>query len=535
VQGRYHGGVQQFLGVPYAYAAQRFGLSYPWTLPWAPYAYDATFFRPACVQPVPPPAWETYKGENGYSEACFSLNIYAPPDATPKSKLKVMAWLHGGGNMYGSASSPEYNGSSIALHQGVIVVAIEYRLGPFGQFASQDIAAENYWFPTTGGMNYLLDQMGAFTWIKTHIAAFGGDPDELTIFGESAGGVSVCSHLASPYSKGLFKRAIIESGPCNGPWGPHPTQLGLATSAACMQAVGCSTVACLRSVAHHKITQAAACAGVYISVDSQVLAATPAEIFAQSKGAPSLPVGAPLLLGFTTGDSLLAAPFFAGGRDLLFMNEREYIRNIRGYFPDMADNILKLYPPSKSRAETVRQYLDMNSDLCVKCPLQHLAQVIAGPKGAKTKVYMYSYGYQPRQEPWRGIYKGFAGHASEVSMVFGNPNLPDEPFDESLSAAIQRYWSSFAKSGAPRGRGLPAWAPYDPVAATGPGMNLTVPPAPMVFDEYRRDRCELWTQMSSGIAPIPVDEDRIFAFCHQLGFASPPSMPGSLPPGHLWN
>ena len=187
----------------------------------------------------------------------------------------------------------------------------------------------------------------------------------------------------------------------------------------------------------------------------------------------------------------------------------------------------------------MRQYLDINSDLCVKCPLQHLAQQFAGPKGVRRDVFVYSYGFQPDQKRWLAIYKGFAAHAAEVSMVFGNPNFPDEPFDAELSSAIQSYWGAFARSGMtfavsnqvscvfncdvfvigkPSGANLPVWKPYSPTGAVGFAINLTKPVQPAQFDQFRADRCGLWTSMDSGIVPIPVDAERVFAFCQQLGY-----------------
>jgi len=512
VLGRWHAGVSQYLGIPYGYASERFAIASPWTEPWSPYFYNARHYRPACIQPVPAPDWETYKGANGYSEACLYINIYAPEGSKPGT-LPVMAWLHGGGNLYGSASSVEYNGTVLAAEQNVIVVAIEYRLGVFGQFASDDIAWENPQFPTSGGMNYLLDQRAALQWIQSNIHGFGGDPARVTIWGESAGGVSVCNLLASAIFEGLFVRAIIESGPCNGPWGPHTRDYGVEESAACMAAVECSSLWCLREVPADTLMNTDECLGVYISVDGMVLSENPAKLL--HRGVLSLPPAQPLLLGFNTGDTLLGNPFFASGRSFLHMNAASYTKLIKGYFPEAHRSILARYPPLGTNADTVKQFLYMNSDLCVKCPLQYLAQEVAGPAGAKRAVYMYSYGYQPHSNTRDGVYEGFAAHAAEVSMVFGNRNKVT-PYNEYLSKEMRSYWAGYARNGIPTGASQwsPKWAPYNPVNAVGPGLNLTVPLKPAMFDEYRADRCALWEDMTAGT----VDNDKVFAFCNQLGY-----------------
>ena len=176
-------------------------------------------------------------------EDALCINIWRPKGTTKHSKLPIMVWIYGGGMVSGSSTNAWYDGKNLAAYQNRIVVSMNYRVGPLGFFSSLDLVSEN---SGTGASNGLMDQVAALKWVKKNGHFFGGDVNNVGLFGESAGGLSVCSHLVSPQSAGLFKRAILESGPCNGPWGVGEKADGLAISKELMTSLGCSTVDCLR-------------------------------------------------------------------------------------------------------------------------------------------------------------------------------------------------------------------------------------------------------------------------------------------------
>ena len=243
-------GVDVFLGIRYGTIPKRFAASVEAVGPW-PEPYMATAPAPVCdFRPTKP----TNKSWAGLvSEDCLFVDILRPAGYKRSAELlPVMAWVHGGGMMGGSSTSFDY--SRFVQTQRLIVVSINYRLGPLGFFSSEELAAENTSIKGmgrargNGGMNGQYDQITALKWLRNNIAGFGGDPEKVTLFGQSAGGLSVCSLIVSPLAKGLFKRAIVQSGSCNGAWGPGSTEFGLAASKALMHHLNVSSLAELRDV-----------------------------------------------------------------------------------------------------------------------------------------------------------------------------------------------------------------------------------------------------------------------------------------------
>ena len=202
--GAFEGDVQTFKGIRYATIAARFAV-----VELASYRqgeqYDATTFGPRCFQvdDHPDPTVPSV------SEDCLFLNIWRPVGTASECSLPVALWIHGGGFTSGSGSDWMYNGTLFSKNEGVIYVSINYRLGPLGYLCVDDVC--------TGGMNNMMDQIVALKWVQTHIASFGGNP---SVFGESAGGGSICSLVVSDKAAGLFQRAVIESGPCIGSFAP---------------------------------------------------------------------------------------------------------------------------------------------------------------------------------------------------------------------------------------------------------------------------------------------------------------------------
>lgn len=253
VVGRQAEGVRTFLGIPYAAppvgdlrwkAPQR---RVDWTTP-----REVSAFGNVCVQPVTGmlEGEEEAQGKIVGNEDCLYLNVYAPGSAAPASRLPTMVWVHGGAFLFGAGS--DYDASVLAQKQGVVVVTVNYRLGSLGFLALPTLKAEA---DGESGNYGLMDQQAALRWVRNNIVAFGGDPGNVTIFGESAGGFSVCAQLASPAAAGLFHKAIIQSGPCT-----SPNNSGAATDSAKRNLdytakVGCKngTLECLRKTDPKKL------------------------------------------------------------------------------------------------------------------------------------------------------------------------------------------------------------------------------------------------------------------------------------------
>jgi len=509
VVGRIQGGVQQFLGINYATIPRRFDYPVLRNLPMG--ITSATAYGPWCSQEAP-------AGVNT-SEDCLFLNIFAPPGTRQDSKRPVMVWIHGGANQAGASSAPGYDGSNLAQERGVIVVSINYRLGAFGQFASKQIEAEHPHLRSTGGMNWILDQVAALLWVRTHIHTFGGDADKVTIWGQSSGGYAVCAHLVSPLSKGLFRHAIMESGTCGSGW-LQSKDAALYSALECQTAVGCSTLACMRDVPAWRLLKH--CPLQRVSLDGLVLKKDPGMLLRE--GVINLPKGGALMVGYNTGDSLLGYPFFIGmGKALFDMSISKYKAEVLKFFPDHADLILKHYPPSESPVSNGKTMLLMNADACFKCPGKTLATLVAD---THHKTYLYEYGYQPLpDDPQAGRFKGLIWHTGELGSVFGNPpTLPSyggPTWNATLSAVMTEFFASFASTGTPTAPSMKAvtgdtrWPTYMPVRGYQRGMFFDMPGLREAnFDEVTmKDRCYLWNDSLQTAA----GRERLFDFCYTPG------------------
>ena len=258
-------GSASFLGIRYAVpplGERRFAPAERWTEPWTG-VLNATRYGAPCHQTAG--SWDEDPSEHPNpsaprpSEDCLSLNMYVPPpnsDAEPAvgsveergPRLPMLVWIHGGGLCGGSGSSAWTHGDKLARHGRVIVATLNYRLGPLGFLAHPELRRA---YGGTGGMNGMHDQIVALQWLKQHAAAFGGDANAITVMGESSGGVSVCILNASPRARGLFRRAIVQSGPCVVPsqgWGPATLEAGLARGVSLAHTLGAPTLAELRSL-----------------------------------------------------------------------------------------------------------------------------------------------------------------------------------------------------------------------------------------------------------------------------------------------
>jgi para-nitrobenzyl esterase len=446
--------VTHYLGVPYA-AAPVAGLRWRPPQPVAPWQgiLETVHAAAACPQPLPKPGSfyqkEFFLTSERQSEDCLYLNIWTPARG-PVDKLPVMVWFHGGGFAQGSGSLPSFEGESLARH-GVVVVTINYRLGPLGFLALPALDQES---PDHVSGNYgLLDMAAALRWVQGNVAGFGGDPDNVTIFGQSAGALGVNAMMASPLAHGLFQRAIIESDPMFGMNDPMQT-LAQAEQGGekFAQTVGASSLADLRMVASTDLVRImdgnAVAFGLRPNVDGHVLPHDLPEMIASHHDN-----GADLLIGtnFDEGTELLPATTPDG---LAALAHRRFVAQ--------GDEVAKLYNGADADRATAAQDR-MQSDYLLAASARE-AQVYAD-RGQPAYVYRFT-----RLAPGSDPIKVGAFHSAELAYVFGTQASIERPWsarDRELSQQMQHYWTNFAKSGDPNGEGLPAWPRY-----AAPGQQL---------------------------------------------------------------
>ncbi|MGC2194163.1 MAG: carboxylesterase/lipase family protein [Terriglobales bacterium] len=455
VAGKREGAVSAFLGIPYA--APPVG-ELRWKPPVATAKWngvrDATEFGARCMQGRV--FDDMVFRDPGPTEDCLTLNVWVPGNA--KAKLPVMVWIYGGGFVAGGTSEPRQDGTNLAK-QGVVVVSMNYRLGVFGFFTHAELAAES---GRKAAGNYgLLDQGAALQWVQRNIAAFGGDPGNVTIFGESAGSFSVSALMASPLAKGLFHKAIGESGAAFYSHGLPFKMLGEREQEDVQfaAALGVKTLAALRAVPAEKLLQVAMKkeGGKTVfqfspSVDGYFLPAPVPVIFAERKQND-----VPLLGGWNHDE---------GDSDLNGRKEPDtamYKAAAEKEFGARAAEFLKLYPAGTD-AEARRSLQDFNGDDFIAWSTWKWLE--SQKRSGKQPVYRYRFDLSlPAGNQPEGL---GAYHSAEIEYVFGQLGSKDLPWraeDRALSEQMQKYWINFAGKGDPNGSGLPKWPPY--VAADG--------------------------------------------------------------------
>ncbi|MEV4314926.1 carboxylesterase family protein [Actinocrispum sp. NPDC049592] len=478
LRGSENGGVDSFLGVPYAAPpVGQLRWRAPQPAPRWPGVRDATAYGNRC------PAAASTNGPRSETEDCLFLNVQRPKFVQSGRKLPVYFWIHGGGLQNGSSN--QHDGSLIVSRTGAVVVTINYRLGAFGFLAHPGLTAEG------GGQSGdygLFDQQAALRWVQRNIAAFGGDPRQVTIGGESAGGWSVCAHLTAPGSRGLFHAAMIQSGSCFSQTLAQAETSG--TTAA--QALGCTdpatAVACLRALPAGRL------------VDTQV---NPRFV----DGVPALPQApdvavhngtfarVPVVIGANRDEGRTFAQGFIG------QDQKAYEGFVRSSFPDRADAVLARYPWPANADRFTAAYLAgaimTDSGLIARiggCPNRELTRTFA--RYTTTFAYEFAHRTGPGLTPIPGYVWG-AGHAAELAYLWpsfdnGTPIAPTfTAAERRLAKDMVDAWGNFVRTGRPLAAG---WTPWPGFTGSALVMSLDTGGSTLVPDQSiaREHNCDLW-------------------------------------------
>jgi para-nitrobenzyl esterase len=449
LKGTIAGGLASYKGIPYA--APPIG-PLRWKPPQPAVSWGgvkaADAFGARCVQ-TPYPSGSIYSmAPAPQSEDCLFLNVWTPArrgDARP-----VMVWIHGGAFTRGASDVPTYDGSALA-RKGVVLVSINYRVGALGFLAHPELTGES---PQHASGNYaILDMIAALKWVQRNIAVFGGDPNRVTIFGESAGSWAVSVLQASPLARGLFHRAIGESG---GQFGRIPA-LTTAEDAGRRLAgtLNAESLAALRSIPAEKIAAAqGGAAGV--TVDGWVLPESVRALFAAGNHSTVSIIVGSNANEMTTLTDVTTLP----------KTMEAYRRRVESQFGDALDEYDKAYP-AKTESDIASALLGVARDTTFTLQMRTWARL--NTASGRAKAYLYQFTHVP-PVPNASVLGAY--HAAEIVYVFNNVGLRPwaQPEDRTLADRMSSYWVNFAATGDPNGKGLETWPPYD--AASEPYLEF---------------------------------------------------------------
>jgi para-nitrobenzyl esterase len=452
-------GVEGWLGVPFAAPPVR---ELRWRAPQPVKAWDGVYhadrFAPMCLQPLRGRTMNHYFGNEAISEDCLYLNVWAPTNAAQAAgaqKLPVIVWIYGGGFNVGSASMANYSGEGLAS-QGVVRVNLAYRVGALGFLAHPDLTAEGKGHSGNYG---LMDQVAGLQWVKRNIAAFGGDPDNVTIMGQSAGSASVALLQMNPRARGLFQKAV---GMSVSPFGtlvaPVPLAQGEAQGRGLQKALGAASIEAMRDIAGDRIIAAAgSTTNGAIVIDGENITGSPEEVFAAHRQND-----VPIMVGFTRDErfaNLGPVTTVAG-----------YEAAVRATFPGNGDAVLKAYPV-KADADVARALVDLMRDMSVGSQMFNWAKANALDGRAPA----YGYFFTRRQPYTQGI--AFSDHDPATAGAYHTGEVPYflrtldslnlfrqtrdwTPMDGALSDTMSGMILSFARTGRPAAN----WPAFNPKA-----------------------------------------------------------------------
>ncbi|MET0411621.1 MAG: carboxylesterase family protein [Polyangiaceae bacterium] len=468
VQGVLIDATRAFLGIPYVappvgelrWAHPR--PHEPWLAP-----LPAITLGPRCPQ-------TDVTGQPGGDEDCLTLNVWTPERLD--APAPVMVNLHGGAFARGTSSNPGRDGQRLSEATGAIIVSINYRLGLFGFFADSALISEDPTQPSSGNYGF-EDQRAALEWVQTNIAAFGGDPGNVTLFGESAGATSASLHMLSPLATGLFQRAILESGDYEG--GLVPAGASQAQSASLTEAAGCGEapdrMACLRSRSALELLNAEPTDASWGPTrdDWNIPNCASQQLDASCIASP-----VPVVLGTNLNEWEF---FFATGFSTP-VDDAGYLTMMDGMFAGQAAAITAEYP-STSFASPRKAAADVFTDGLYVCPARRFARAL---EGAGVPVFLYSFNHAPVSPmfPDAGAF-----HTAEVAFVFGTPlwGIQLDAQEQALSRTMMGYWGRMAANGNPNGAGAPAWPAFDSTDASIL-LDLSV----STTTRWKNARCDFW-------------------------------------------
>ena len=469
-----------FKGIPFAappVAARR------WQAPGSVVSWQgvrkADAFGASCMQSIvqerKPWTYE-FMAHNEISEDCLTLNVWTGASSA-RERRPVYFYIYGGGFNEGSTAVPVYDGEGLA-EKGVVVVTANYRVGVLGVLAHPELSKESG--SGVSGNYGLLDQIAALTWIRDNIAAFGGDPNQVTIAGQSAGGMSVHALIASPLAKNLFHRAIVQSG---GSWlsrsgmsvGGKALDDAEAEGVRFAEAKGARSLAELRAMSWEKLTEpaqvapaagggrAGAAPGIRFSpiVDGRLLTAPVAQIVAEGKQND-----VPILTGANTGE----LGGISGPQTAVMVDS--FVRRATQQYGAMADEFLTLYPAASDEQAAIAQAQSSRDQALVSMFLWAKQRA----RTAKTKAFTYLWDHAI---PGPDAARFGAFHTSEVPYFMNTLYKSDRPFteaDRTIADMMSSYVANFVKTGDPNGRGLPRW---DPVGSRPEVMEVGDRTAPI--------------------------------------------------------
>ncbi|XP_009673027.1 fatty acyl-CoA hydrolase precursor, medium chain isoform X2 [Struthio camelus] len=461
--------VDVFLGIPFAKAPVG---SLRFSPPEPPEAWndlrDATSYPPLCPQDLTilkriEKNWKEKHPPFQTSEDCLYLNIYSPAGSDKKDKLPVMVWIHGGNFIFGGAS--RYDGSALAAYENVVVVVIQYRLGLLGFFSTGDEHARGNWA--------FLDQVAALWWIQENIQHFGGDPGSVTLFGVSAGSCCVSAHVLSPLSKGLFHKAISESGiiiPPNKDLLLSANLKRIASIFKCEADTSLSLTNCLRNKeAKDIVFNSTEILFLPLVLDGVFLHKSPEEILAGKEFN-----AVPFMIGVTNNEfgwNIRSTSVIPGLKEVgdkkSVASALEILRPMMGVSSELLSMIIDEYlGDTDDPAELRDRFLDLLGDAAIVIPS---IKMLNYHKESGAPTYFFEYQHRPTLYWDTKPEYVKADHGDEVSFVFGGPylagdiRLRDEVTEEekNLSRTLMKYWANFARNGNPNGEGLVEWPSYN--------------------------------------------------------------------------